>query len=76
MKEFTTRQRQEVPYLIFILALSIYAVSALAVSTFASQSAETHAILEYADIAICGLFLVDFVVTLVRSDRLWRYLAT
>lgn len=76
MKEITTRQRQEVPYLIFMLALSIYAVSALAVSTFAPLSAETHAILEYADIAICFLFLIDFVVTLVRSDRPWRYLAT
>jgi len=69
-------KRQEAPYLVFMLALSIYAVVAMAVSTFVELPRETRTILDYADFAVCILFLVDFLVTLVRSKNRWRYLAT
>ena len=56
--------------------LSVYAVVALAISTFVNLSADTRAILQYADTAVCILFFVDFIVTLVRSQNRWRYFAT
>lgn len=69
-------KRQEAPYLVFMLALSIYAVVAMALSTFVELPRDTRTVLEYADIAVCILFLVDFLVTLARSQDRWRYLAT
>jgi len=62
-------KRQEAPYLVFMLALSIYAVVAMALSTFAELPRETRTVLEYADIAVCILFLLDFLVTLARSQK-------
>jgi voltage-gated potassium channel len=59
-----------------MLTLSIYAVVALAVATFVRLSADTRAILEYADTAVCLLFLLDFLVTLARSPNRLRYLVT
>jgi voltage-gated potassium channel len=70
-----TAERQ-VPYLIFMLALSVYAVVALAISTFVPLSADTRAILQYADTAVCFLFFIDFVVTLARSRNRSKYLIT
>jgi len=70
-----TAERQ-VPYLVFMLVLSVYAVVALAISTFVDLSADTRAILQYADTAVCFLFFLDFIVTLVRSQNRWRYLVT
>lgn len=57
-----------------MLALSIYAVVALAVSTFTEIPQETRTILDYADLVVCGLFFIDFLVTLVRSKDRRRYL--
>jgi voltage-gated potassium channel len=59
-----------------MLVLSVYAVLALAASAFVRMTADTRTILEDADKIVCILFLLDFVVTLVRSERRWRYLAT
>lgn len=56
--------------------LSVYAVVALAVSTFVELSPSTRAILEYADTAVCLLFFLDFVVTLARSPNRLRYFLT
>lgn len=69
-------ERQQVPYLIFMVSLSVYAVVALALSTFAKLPTETRTVLEYADMAVCVLFFVDFLVTLVRSENRLRYLGT
>jgi voltage-gated potassium channel len=68
--------RRGAPYLLFMLALSVYAVLALAFSTFGRPSADTRQILDYADTAVCALFLLDFFVTLVRSRNRLRYLLT
>ena len=69
-------ERQQVPYLVFMVSLSIYAVVALALSTFADLPVETRTVLEYADMAVCVLFFADFLVTLARSENRWRYLGT
>ncbi len=68
------RAERQIPYLVFMLALSIFAVAALAVASFAELSPDTRTVLEYADTAVCGLFLLDFIITLVRSEHRARYL--
>jgi voltage-gated potassium channel len=70
-----TAERQ-IPYLVFMLALSLYAVIALAVSTFAPLSPDTATVLDYADTAVCLLFFIDFLVTLARAQNRWKYLVT
>ena len=74
--EAISPHRRQFPYLVFMLALSIYAVVALAISTFLTLPAQTRLILEYADTAVCLLFLADFVVTIIRSENRLRYLVT
>jgi voltage-gated potassium channel len=69
------RRSESVPYLLFILTLSVLAVVALAISAFGRASEDTRAILGYADKAACLLFFVDFLVLLVRSENRWRYFA-
>jgi len=76
MTDETPSNDQSAPYLLFVLLLSIYAVGALAVSTFFDLSPDTRSILQYADVVVCGLFFVDFLVTLARSRNRGRYLAT
>ena len=74
--EPSASERRSAPYLVFVLLLSIYAVAALAVTTFFSLSAENRAILGYADNVVCALFFLDFLITLVRSPNKARYLVT
>jgi voltage-gated potassium channel len=69
-------REHHIPYLIFMLILSIYAVVALAVSTFVKLSPDTHTILGYADTLVCTMFLVDFLFSLVRARNRGRYLVT
>jgi voltage-gated potassium channel len=70
------REAKHVPYLVFMLLLSIYAVVALAVTTFFQLPPSTRSVLEYADVAVCALFFLDFVVTLARSRQRGKYLIT
>lgn len=64
------------PYLVFMLSLSVFAVVALAISAFVPITAETKAILAYADTALCVVFLSDFLITLARAERRLHYLYT
>jgi voltage-gated potassium channel len=68
--------QQRVPYLVFMLVLSLYAVLALAASTFLKLPSDTRAVLGYADTAVCALFFLDFVVTFARSSNRTHYLRT
>lgn len=63
-------------YLLFVLILSILALLILAIQVIAPIDADTKTILEYADILVCVLFFIDFLVTLVRSKNRVRYLLT
>lgn len=69
-------EKNHIGYQIFILALSIWAIGALAVSVALPEGHSGHTLLEYADWLVCGLFLVDFVVTLATSNNRWHYLIT
>jgi voltage-gated potassium channel len=68
--------RPNAPYLLFILGISVLGLLLLAVSTFADPDPATETIISYADMAVCALFAVDFVVTLVRSQNRKRYFIT
>lgn len=70
----SAEQERRGPYLLFILAVSIFAILALAARSFLTISPESEAILEYADWVVCLLFLFDFVVSVARAENRWRYL--
>lgn len=59
-----------------MLLLSALAVLLVAIGTMLPLDDDTQEIFRYADTAICGLFFLDFLVTLVRAPRKLRYLVT
>ena len=64
------------PYQLFMLALCVWALAVLAISTFVKWSPSTQTILSYADITVCGLFFIDFLITFHRAKNKGRYLLT
>lgn len=64
------------PYQVFMLALCLYALGALTADSFFSLDPSTRTILEYTDNAVCGLFFLDFVISLIRAPSRWQYLCT
>lgn len=70
------REESHLGYQIFILVLSLLAIGLLAISVVIPEGHAAHAFLEYADLMVCMLFLIDFVVSLVKADDQWRYFAT
>jgi voltage-gated potassium channel len=65
-----------VGYQMFILALCLWAIGSLAVHHVLPEGGSGRAILDYADLLVCLLFLVDFVITLVNSPKPWNYFIT
>ncbi len=63
-------------YHLFILAVCLYALGALAAHTFFTLTPSVAQILDYADTGVCFLFFLDFLHSLIRSDSRWRYLYT
>ncbi len=63
-------------YQLFMLALCLYALAALAIQATVQLEPETRSILDYADYAVCGVFFIDFVISLVRAPDRWRYFIT
>lgn len=63
-------------YLLFTLILSILAIAALAVDVAVKPSPEVRSILRYADILICVLFFIDFVLQFAQAENRLRYLVT
>jgi len=59
-----------------MLALCVLALVAIVAQNAFRLDPEIEVLLEYADIAICAAFLVDFALTLSRAPNRWRYLAT
>ena len=75
-----TRNRNSVrligPYELFMLVLSVWALTLLGSDTFLGFSPETHTILQIADNFVCLLFFADFVRNLVTAPNRLRYMAT
>ena len=63
-------------YQLFMLALCLYALVVLAAQTVMHLESETRGVLDYADYAVCAVFFVDFVLSLIRAQNRWKYLAT
>lgn len=59
-----------------MLALCLWALLSLATGTVWHLDPETQTILDYADGAVCGLFFVDFLLSLYAAPRRWSYLAS
>ena len=71
-----TGESRSQSYQLFMLALCIFALAALAVQSFAPFSEITRQILEYTDLGICVLFLIDFLYSLARAPNRSRYFFT
>lgn len=66
-----------VPYQFFMLALCIYAIGALAVETLGAIDPELSVIIDYADLAVCLVFFLDFLLCLYKAKGgRWRYFFT
>ena len=72
----TVRSHGSIQYQLFILALCVYVLAALAVEVIVRPDTETRLLLQYADTAICAVFLLDFALCLYRAQNRWRYLYT
>ncbi len=65
-----------VGYQMLILAVSVLSLGIMASMTGFALSPETRSVLDVADIVVCGLFLLDFGVSLTFAPNKLRYLAT
>ena len=63
-------------YQIFMLALCLYAIGALAARTAVPLNEATVTILDTADYAVCAVFFLDFLWNLKRAENAWRYFIT
>ena len=63
-------------YDLFVLAVSILSIALLAYTTLLHPKATTVHVLETADLVVCILFFADFIVSLVRAENRWKYIAT
>jgi len=63
-------------YLLFILILSILALVALAAEATLPLTEGTRTILHYADMLVCLVFFVDFVILLYCATDKKKYILT
>lgn len=70
------RENLSLPYQLFMLVLSLFAIVTLAIEALVALDPETRTLLEYADNALCAIFLLDFILSMWRAENRWKYLAT
>jgi voltage-gated potassium channel len=63
-------------YQFFILCICLWAILTIGAGMFFTLSDETRTILHFADIIACGIFLIDFLVTLYQAESKLRYFVT
>jgi voltage-gated potassium channel len=63
-------------YQLFMLVLCVCTIVGLAAEATLTLAPQSRLILHYADTGICGLFLLDFCLSLRRARNRWRYLRT
>lgn len=61
------------PYVLFMLVLSILSLIGLAISTSGGLNQDQKTILQLADVVVCALFFVDFLVSLHQAPHRLRY---
>lgn len=72
----TSRTRTSRFYDLFMLALSLWVLVQLAIETLIELPATTMQVLAYVDLAICVVFIADWVFFLVRATDKLGYLRT
>jgi voltage-gated potassium channel len=75
MAECPARPRTH-PYQLFMLALCVFALVALGILRYGDVSPGVTGILRLADLAVCVLFLGDFLHSLATAPDRWRYVRT
>jgi voltage-gated potassium channel len=63
-------------YNLVILFCCLVALGLLATGYVGRADPEVRSLLDWADTAICGVFLIDFVVSVARAENKWRYFVT
>lgn len=63
-------------YQLFVLSLSVSALALTAALVVVDGETPTAELLQYADLSVCAVFLIDFVVTLVQAPNKARYFFT
>lgn len=71
--EDTTHSRH---YELFMLALCLYALGLLVVTSFVPLAPGARQMLEWSDSAVCVLFFADFLLHVIRAKEKRRYLVT
>ena len=67
---------QSPAYQVFMLALCVYALAALAAEASYPPGSEIRQLFSYLDTTVCVLFLADFGISLYRAENRWRYFYT
>jgi voltage-gated potassium channel len=76
MNEGNTQPGRAHGYQLFMLALCVYAILALAVERFFALSPGTRELLDYSDIGVCVIFAIDFLGSLAAAKNRWKYFWT
>lgn len=76
MVKLTANENQSTGYLLFVLLVSVLGLLLLAATVLLKVDPAVATIIEYADTAVCVLFFLDFLVTLIRTRNRKRYLIT
>jgi voltage-gated potassium channel len=61
------------PYQLFMLGLSVYVIAALGAQVFFDLDPDTIEILDISDTAICAVFFLDFLRSLIRAENRLQY---
>ena len=69
-------EEQWAGYNAVILLVSLIAIGMLAVGVVVELTPTARSLLAYVDLAVCGVFMVDFGISLVRAPNRWQYLLT
>lgn len=69
-------EEQWAGYNAVILLVSLIAIGMLAVGVVVELTPTTRSLLAYVDFAVCGVFMVDFGISLARAPNRWQYLLT
>lgn len=69
-------EEQWAGYNALILLVSLIAIGMLAVGVVIELTPSARSLLAYADLTVCVVFQIDFVISLIRAQNRWRYLVT
>jgi voltage-gated potassium channel len=70
------KKELNLPYVVFILVISVIAIVDLAVQTLFTLDPVTVQVLSYFDYVICLLFFIDFLVQFLQAEHKLRYFVT